>query len=404
MTALNRYNPSERLKTKFAFDVDFDTYYNTTDYSFCSKQSRKTIVGSLNMRKNINFNVERRIVYFDDHKIIYSGKRWKHKFKPLETFSNFEFDSLAIALIQIIEQYIEYRDLYHTSPFYRLYLLYNRFKEGKMCKNLRQFSFGEFLRCAVEKGSPNNEITDEGGNFLKDIFTNYGLMIKQLMKPPKWLYQNGYIYGINFKSRGHNCRESCEPTIANKRYGQQQDDHEPSNSSNILQLIWSKKNHYSSWCCYVDYRTKKEKYGLINFFFRLNVTLDPILHKVPIASLCTYKHETNNLVNIINVKDDRQLNHYPFDHKATLFIPATSFCSTNLLSLGIDDLKLPIPIKSKFNASIGEEMRKFYSKSEPELIASLILLKLHPERNRYSFDKEALLLGCYTDDTKDFMK
>ena len=403
MTALNRYNPSERLKTKFAFDVDFDTYYNTTDYSFCSKQSRKTIVGSLNMRKNINFNVERRIVYFDDHKIIYSGKRWKHKFKPLETFSNFEFDSLAIALIQIIEQYIEDRDLYLTSPFYRLYSYYNRFKEGKMCKNLRQFSFGEFLRCIVEMSSSNYEFTDEGRNLLKAMFTEYGIMIKQLMKPPKSLYQNGYIYGINFKSRGHNYRESCEPTLVDKRYGQQQDDFEPSNTNNKLQLVWSKKNHFSSWCCYVDYRSNKEKYGLINFFFRLNVKSDPILHKVPIASICTFKHETNNLLDIIIVKDNRRLDHCPFDHKATLFIPATSFCSTNLLSLGIDDSKLPIPIKSKFNASIGEEMSKHYSKSEPELIASLLLLKLHPERKKYSFDKEAFLLGYYTDDRNDFM-
>jgi len=74
LTALNRYNPSERLKTKYAFDLDFDTYFNTRDYSFCSKQSRKVIVESLNMRKNINFNVERSIVYFNDHKIILSGK------------------------------------------------------------------------------------------------------------------------------------------------------------------------------------------------------------------------------------------------------------------------------------------------------------------------------------------
>ncbi len=109
------------------------------------------------------------------------------------------------------------------------------------------------------------------------------------------------------------------------------------------------------------------------------------------------------MLDIIIVKDNRRLDHCPFDHKATLFIPATSFCSTNLLSLGIDDSKLPIPIKSKFNASIGEEMSKHYSKSEPELIASLLLLKLHPERKKYSFDKEAFLLGCYTDDRKDFM-
>ena len=106
LTALNRYNPSERLKTKYAFDLDFDTYFNTRDYSFCSKQSRKVIVESLNMRKNINFNVERSIVYFNDHKIILSGKNMKHNFKQLETFSNFEFDSLASALIEIVEQYM----------------------------------------------------------------------------------------------------------------------------------------------------------------------------------------------------------------------------------------------------------------------------------------------------------
>ena len=78
-----------------------------------------------------------------------------------------------------------------------------------MCKNLRQLSFGEFLRCVVEKGNPNNEFTNDGTNFMKRLFSTYGVMIIQLMKPPKWLYQNGYIYGIKFKSRSHNCRELC---------------------------------------------------------------------------------------------------------------------------------------------------------------------------------------------------
>jgi hypothetical protein len=85
------------------------------------------------------------------------------------------------------------------------------------------------------------------------------------------------------------------------------------------------------------------------------------------------------------------------------FVQSRLKLTTNLLSLGIDDLKFPILIKSKFNASIAEEMRKYYSKSEPEMIASLILLKLHPGRKRYSFDTESFLLGNYTDDRKDFM-
>ena len=148
------------------------------------------------------------------------------------------------------------------------------------------------------------------------------------MKPPKWLYQNG----INFKSRGHNCRESCEPTIVNKRYGQQQDDYEPSKNCNKLQLIWSKKTHYSSWCSYVDYRSNKQN-GLVNFFFRLNVELDPVLHKIPIASICTYKHETNNLLNIIKIKDDRRLDHCSFDHKAALFIPALQKINNTIFAL-----------------------------------------------------------------------
>ena len=138
------------------------------------------------------------------------------------------------------------------------------------------------------------------------------------------------------------------------------------NSKMIMNLVkiainfnsYGLKNHI----IHVDYRSNKQKYGLVNFFFRLNVKLDPVLHKIPIASICAYKHETNNLLNIIRIKDDRRLDHCSFDHKAALFIPATSFCSTNLLSLGIDNLKFPIPIKSKFNASIAEEMRKYYSK------------------------------------------
>jgi hypothetical protein len=62
-----------------------------------------------------------------------------------------------------------------------------------MCKNLWLLLFGEFLRCVVEKGNLNAEISNEGSNFLKRLFTDYGIMKKQLMKSPKWLYQNGYI-------------------------------------------------------------------------------------------------------------------------------------------------------------------------------------------------------------------
>jgi hypothetical protein len=102
------------------------------------------------------------------------------------------------------------------------------------------------------------------------------------------------------------------------------------------------------------------------------------------------------------MKDDRLHKKYLFDHKAAMFVPATSFCSTNLLPIGIDNSKLPIPIKSKFNASISNELRRYYSESEPEQIASLILLKLHPERQKYSFDIEAFRLGIYTDDRRDF--
>ena len=76
-------------------------------------------------RKNINFNVERCIFYFNDHKIMLSGKNMKHNFKQLETFSNFDFDSLASALIEIVEQYMVERNSYSVSPFYRLYLFYN---------------------------------------------------------------------------------------------------------------------------------------------------------------------------------------------------------------------------------------------------------------------------------------
>jgi hypothetical protein len=71
-----------------------------------------------------------------------SGKNMKHNFKQLETFSSFEFGSLASALIKIVEQYMVERHSYSASPFYRLNLFNNRFKEEKMCKNLRLLSFG----------------------------------------------------------------------------------------------------------------------------------------------------------------------------------------------------------------------------------------------------------------------
>lgn len=50
-------------------------------------------------------------------------------------------------------------------------------RKKRCAKRVILLSFGEFLRCVVKKGNPNVEISNEGKNFLEQLFTDYGIMI-----------------------------------------------------------------------------------------------------------------------------------------------------------------------------------------------------------------------------------
>lgn len=361
----------------------------------------------LNMRQNIEYDDAAGIAHFNDYQIILSRK----KVIPftIDTFTDFEFDSLVVSLISLVMQY-QATPYYEESPLYRLYLCYVEIREERLCKTNRPLTFGQFLRCIMDDNS-GFQFSLVGENTIADLRRDKinRRVIKQLMTTPMMHYDHGYIHGLNFKSRGPQFRECIEPNPIARRYGQQQMDYEPSNPINNIENCWNDKIHFSSWCCYFD-NHKKMKYALINFFFRLNVSADPVLHNVPIASVCTYNHDMVRQLSIISIRDGKRSNksttnnlNYPFDHKADLFIPATSICSTNLLSLGIDHRKFPIAVKSKYDSCIVDA-RKHYSIVKPNEVYALILLKLQPERLKITFDRDAYKAKLYTDDSKDYVR
>jgi hypothetical protein len=93
------------------------------------------------------------------------------------------------------------------------------------------------------------------------------------------------VYGVPFKGRGINCRETALPSDI--RYGAEK--------AKIQKqcLSWWDKKEYSSWCRFSQ-RTKKNsnynvsRYGQINSFFKLNLS-DPVLQNLLVASITAYE-------------------------------------------------------------------------------------------------------------------
>ncbi len=143
------------------------------------------------------------------------------------------------------------------------------------------------------------------------------------------LYSEATIFGVKFKSRGVECRETNDAEIQHWRYGSDDpydDRHWPNLHHNELSNNWSKLNHYSSWMkirgdpqkpilsgdfnddsfygtsLYDDERNYL--YAQANFYFNVYLPEDPFLNGVELASVTCRRHVRVNFVDYIIASND----------------------------------------------------------------------------------------------------
>ena len=104
------------------------------------------------------------------------------------------------------------------------------------------------------------------------------------MKPIS--YRRAMVYGVPFKGRGMNCRETALPSDI--RYGAER--------AKIQKqcLSWWDKKEYSSWCRFSQQTKRKSnnnvsRYAQINSFFKLTLSSDPVLQNLLVASITAYE-------------------------------------------------------------------------------------------------------------------
>jgi hypothetical protein len=122
------------------------------------------------------------------------------------------------------------------------------------------------------------------------------------MKPTT--YRKAIVYGVPFKARGMNCRETEFPS--DLRYGAE------GKRNQQHSLRWWDKKEYSCWCKFSQSRNKTsnvQRYGQINSFFKLNLS-DPILKDLLVASITSFKFGALDGIETVRYNGDIDTNKF----------------------------------------------------------------------------------------------
>jgi hypothetical protein len=190
-------------------------------------------------------------------------------FQCEESLSTFEINHLVKVLLWEVQKYFLWdEEKCLTSPLYRISKLSGFDYFAKFEHVLKIPVYSQDMRSIAEE------------------FLN--------MKPIS--HRKAVVYGVPFKGRGINCRETELPSDI--RYGAQSN-----NKTRKHCLKWFDKKEYSSWCRFAQKSKPNSqnlpRYGQINAFFKLNIS-DPVLNGLLIASITAYKFGASEGVETVN--------------------------------------------------------------------------------------------------------
>lgn len=184
------------------------------------------------------------------------------------------------------------------------------------------------------------------------------------------VYSRLEFNGCKFRGRGVEFMENEPPQLRQNRYGMQESEWDVHNPKNSLNDSWFEKPNYSSWCRYnADYqkiKTKHYKVGQLNYFYRISVPDDEIVHGLAMASIVSRKHEEDQ--HVVKVLAEKSV-HRPEDFD--VFIPVVNIVPSAQLVAPFNRNSRPILIAQRTNLTVLHHVR---------------LLNLHPGCKDYRYE------------------
>lgn len=332
------------------------------------------------------------------------------------SFTKYEHDQLITAMVfEVVKQCGTRSVAVQRSPLFRLYCAFEHHSKRRETYLPTRVSFRQWLciwdaykeppgenrrdlrrlytYCLGYDQSQSNDIESfvKKGFVYKTDIAFAGEILKMKIFP---FYQKATIFGVHFSSRGAECREREPPTreIIHDINGNEIEVYRVKRSGNKLHKEYHKTSQYSSFCFFhVPTGNFKKPFGeelcgQFNFFFRLKLPSDPVLHGVPMASIlartfqivdrvptlqATVTHEDHNDFSVTN-----HINH-------PTFIPLTNVKATAILVGAKNANNERICIEESLQKLTKDN--KKYCCEDTEDVFKLLLPPLHSSKKNITF-------------------
>lgn len=160
--------------------------------------------------------------------------------------------------------------------------------------------------------------------------------------------------------------------------------------SNDLKFKWNSPVQRSSWCKFRD-DNEKEKYGQIEYFFRISFSAEPALEGLPVALITTRK--SHRFYRMHRMKREYACKK--------VFVAATNIFSTPVGLVGLTEQKNPIVLDEKIRHKISvKNISSVKYERDPNKLDSLLLIDLERSRLKIKY-RNSRVHRLYNNTKKD---
>jgi hypothetical protein len=400
-SVLKKYSAFENEKVKNAYCFSLDDIFNTKNNAKRT-QNQKKINDQINNVITISVSGDN-LKYADDKFLLIKKILSKHPDFTDMKFNQFELSCLLDEfLLEVKKKCRSKSEAYHKSPIYRMYTVFHFHKQTLMFRN---YSFYEFLKYCIDETTDfyknfsrlrsdsflkieylsdiqnYNEIEQDGYFIIEDI----RVVKKIIVNFAPFRFSEALVFGTWMKSRGSACSELQDSEFS------------PTNPYNTLKNHWYNTHNISSWFKYRYHFLKcrnddefgfdkyqKILFGQFNYFFRVYLPGEPLLHGLPMASAVCRMPSIDKYMNTIDLKANKQRDESFVKQK--VFVTLTNVFSTKLMIGARDAEKMPIKLKKNYNQITSATLVRTFSNSSPNDADDLYLLDMEPHRRTLKFD------------------
>jgi hypothetical protein len=272
-------------------------------------------------------------------------------FQCVDVFSRFEINQLVkVLLLEVRKNFLWDEQKCLSSPIYCI------------AKHISAVDFYAKFQHVLK----TDKYSEEFRSVSKEILN---------MKPIS--YRRAMVYGVPFKGRGMSCRETELPSDI--RYGAEEKIQKQC-------LSWWDKKEYSCWCRFSQQTKRKSnnnvsRYAQINSFFKLNLSSDPVLQNLLVASITAYECISKEGIDTVAYQGALD--------KRKFFVSLQDIHPTQIATIPFtnDDFVL----SKRFSGNNGNFVKYFGKNAPVKFYVMLIMqpenLSLYPELRSLSLQK-----------------